>query len=169
MENKLIYKITVDDLVKVLKYVQDNYSEYFAGDRKPEIVKNNILIGKLGEVVYSNIFSNFIYNDYSERGPNGYDFFLKNGNRVDVKTIDKKWKKRVYFKFGDFYDFDELALISLSKKYKGTYLGSLSREDAIKNKKYDLKNRAYYVDVNLFKIENLGYIDDSTDFRRWYK
>jgi len=157
MENNFKYKITRSKIIATIEYVEDNYKNYFIGDRNISTLINNILIGKLGEVAYFNIFyENIKYSLMWEERPNGYDFVLSDGTKVDVKTIDKKWKKRVYFKFGDFYDFDELALISLSKKCKGTYLGSISKEEAIKNKKFDLKNRAYYVDVDLFKIKNLG-------------
>ncbi|MFW6377146.1 MAG: hypothetical protein ACOCZ5_00735 [bacterium] len=103
-----------------------------------------MLISEINDRIISN--PNF---DISERySDGGYDFLI-NGKKIDVKSLDERRKNRVYFKINNV-NYDYMCLMFVDEN-KASYVGFISREDALKFKKYDGKNNCYYIHINKFK------------------
>lgn len=137
--------------VKNAKFHKD-YSVKRQRDNNQKI--ENIRIGKLGEIAFRKIKQDEIIdkNPTEDKGPCIYDFKLKNGKSVDIKTLNEIWKQRVYINFDVHSPADIFALIFIDEKNKtGKYLGQLTKEEVGKLLKYDNVNDTYYVDKKHFK------------------
>jgi len=137
--------------VKTAKFHKD-FSIKRQRDNNQKI--KNIQVGKLGEIAFRKIKQNEIIdkNPTEDKGPCIYDFQLKSGQTIDIKTLNEDWKKRVYINFDAHAPADMFVLVMINEKNKtGKYLGQLSKLEAGKLLKYDKVNDTYYVDRKHFK------------------
>lgn len=156
MENECT--LTIEDFidakdfaVKTAKYHKD-FSIKRQRDNNQKI--ENIRIGKLGEIAFKKIKQNEIIdkNPTEDKGPSIYDFKLKSGQTVDIKTLDESWKQRVYINFDVHAPADIFVLMLVDEKNKtGKYLGQLTKMEVGKLLKYDSQNDTYYIDRKHFK------------------
>lgn len=140
-----------DFAVKTAKFHKD-FSIKRQRDIKQKI--ENIRVGKLGEIAFRKIKQEEIVdkNPTEDKGPCIYDFKLKSGQSVDIKTLNENWKQRVYINFDVHSPADIFVLILIDEKNKtGKYIGQLSKLEVGKLLKYDIPNDTYYVDRKHFK------------------
>lgn len=137
--------------VKTAKFHKD-----FSIKRQKDIKQKieNIRINKLGEIAFRKIKQEEIIdkNPTEDKYTYIYDFKLKSGQSVDIKTLNENWKQRVYINFDAHPPADIFVLILIDEKNKtGKYLGQLSKLEVGKLLKYDISNDTYYVDRKHFK------------------
>ncbi len=140
-----------DFAIKTAKYHKDFSLNHQRNDKQKI---ENIRIGKLGEIAYRKIKQSEILDKdpVKDNRPSIYDFRLKNGKSVDIKTLNENWKQRVYINFDIHAPADIFVLIFIDEKNKtGKYIGQLTKEEVGKLLKYDAANDTYYVDKVHFK------------------
>ncbi len=148
-------KITKEDKKKCMLFA-NLASKYHANFKRNDIQKKeNIYIGKLGEVGFKKIFTEKISDinfEIKEEHDGGIDFFFIDSEMtIDVKTIDKEYKKRVYVKTKFQADVYALMYYNIEDN-TATLLGFVKKELLNKNLVHDEKNNCYYVNKSLFKI-----------------
>jgi len=150
------YKVTEEEKREVDKFVEASWKNHLARGRTPDQVKNDIRIGKLGEVVFYQIAKGWYERiskpmfEVTTYGDGGKDFTVQQSrasflDNIDVKTVDEGWKRRVYFKENGAWN--RISVIQLEGDV-GKYLGSLHRNDLRINRD---QNGATYVNKSDFE------------------
>ena len=150
--------LTIEDFIRAKEFavktakMHKDFSIKRQRDNNQKI--ENIRIGKLGEIVFRKLKQEEIIDKDPTEDEHAciYDFKLKSGKSVDIKTLNESWKQRVYINFDVHSPADIFVLIIIDEKNKtGKYIGQLTKEEVGKLLKYDVQNDAYYVDKKWFK------------------
>jgi len=122
MEKMYNIDITVDEVKMVRKYANETAETYPDHGRNRNGIVDNIFTGKIGEIGFSKIFKTDPPK-FEAHYDDGYDF-LVNGNKIDVKTLDGHYKKRVYI----HHLTAEYFAVVFYDKFENTveYIGNLS-------------------------------------------
>ena len=104
--------ITKEDFLIAAEFANSAYQFHTSHGRTDKQLIHDIVIGKLGEIAYKKILGDAI-NDtdlsvHEDPDP-GWDFELKNGDRIQVKTVQSNYP---WVSFGNFY-WDRLAIIQI--------------------------------------------------------
>lgn len=149
------------DLIDAAKLFTEQQSQNFYNRnnrRSNDEIMYHVYIGHLGELCFEKISSiNNISvkrqeNNKEHNYDNGFDFIDENYLKLDIKTLDQSWKRRIYL--NDRMMKPDKYVIMLIDKNKNiaTYLGSLTIDEVEKYKKYDEKNRCFYVERDKFQV-----------------
>lgn len=85
-------KLTKKDLDDAKEFADLTAPKHYSGARGSEIVYRDIIQGKMGEIGYYDLYKDNIVEPSqhlvpSEEPDPGWDFVLKDGTKVDVKTV----------------------------------------------------------------------------------
>lgn len=145
--------ITEDDKRAAISFANINAKDHKnKGTQNRSIDKKieNVFIGKLGEIAFSKLFDPPLEVDFSKGADPGWDFEI-NGNKIDIKTIDEYWKKRVYINKNYMNADNYITMFYNKKSQKFIYDGIISRSNAVNNLKYDTKNKTYFIPRDAFE------------------
>ncbi len=136
-------------------YALENAKDYQSNGRKYETKVKNIIIGKSGELAFSKIYNEKkkenLQVDYSKGADPGYDFKTSKNIKIDVKTLDKNYKQKVYVN-ASFLRADIYVLMLFNDVLNEYfYEGFIKHEDVKNNLHYDDVYKAYFIDRCLFK------------------
>ena len=106
------YLITNEDLLAASNFAKASYKHHLSHGRSEKEVFQNIITGKLGEIAYHKIVGDEV-NEVnlipSEDPDPGWDFIAKNGDRIQVKTVQPNYR---WVSFGNYY-WDRLVVMKI--------------------------------------------------------
>ena len=104
--------ITKEDFQIAAEFANSAYQSHISHGRTDKQLMHDIVIGKLGEIAYKKILGDAI-NDTDltvhEVSDPGWDFEAKNGDRIQVKTVQPNYP---WVSFGNYY-WERLAIIQI--------------------------------------------------------
>ena len=104
--------ITNEDLQLASTFAKGSYQLHMSHGRTHKEVFHDIVTGKLGEIAYKKIVGDKVNNVnlvVSEDPDPGWDFEAVNGDRIQVKTIQKDYN---WVSFSNYY-WDRLVVIQM--------------------------------------------------------
>ena len=126
------YTLTETEISRLNEHVEKNWTKYYNdGSRDRETVKRNIFSGKAGELIYANEKKEQISKSFFNK-KSRHNFRLKDGTKVDVKTISPD-KNKLYFKIDDWHNFDIISVVLLEEGslISGRIIVEITRQEAI--------------------------------------
>jgi len=108
------YLITNEDILAVSDFAKATYKFHMSHGRSDKEVFQNIVTGKLGEIAYKSFAGNEVSKvnlTPSEDPDPGWDFESKNGDRIQVKTVQSDYQ---WVSFGNYY-WDRLVIIQINE------------------------------------------------------
>jgi hypothetical protein len=154
---KYRYYPTQEDIQKATSFAEKFISDHIRGTRSVEVMKRDMVIGKLGEIAYRRYWGDSVSEvEWSGIPQGSQPDFIRNSEsdqpiRVEIKTIEKETK---WCTFGN-WNFEELVLFRLEDgviHWINTYTYPILKEKA--------------------KLSNFGkkwYFDPELSFRREIK
>lgn len=154
----MLYYFTDEDFISAKNFAikTAKFHKDFSIKRNRDINQKieNIRIGKLGEIAFRYLKKDIIIdkNPIDDTKPSIYDFISKDGKTIDIKTIDRSWKKRVYINIDAHEVADIIVVVSIDEDNKvANYVGYLTKKEIGPLLNYDSKNDAFYVELKYFK------------------
>lgn len=147
------------EMIEEAKNFTKKYSENYYNKnnrRSSDEIEYNVYIGYLGELCFQKICEE---NNISIKRPqsnnennfdNGYDFIDDNYIKIDIKTLDGTWKKRLYI--NDRYKKpDKYGLIIVDKVENiAQFLGYITTNELENKKILDIKHDCFYIEKESF-------------------
>lgn len=111
---KYRYHPTLEDIKLATDFAEKYINDHIRGTRSVEVMKRDIVTGKLGEIAYKRYWGDSVSEIELSGTPQGSqsDFIRKDAEksiRVEIKTIERETK---WCTFGN-WNFDELVLFRL--------------------------------------------------------
>ncbi len=146
-------EISTEEIEQAKNFAERTWNNHQGHGREKSTIIYNIFIGKLGEIGFKKMFPNASEINFNGNHCDpGYDFILNN-KRIDIKTLDQKWKCKVYFN-KNYLNADFYAVMQYNKLSSTIiFLGCISCKDLL-NKAVFEENTSY-VSIDYLKKEEL--------------
>lgn len=153
-------QISKNDQLFIESYALENAKDYKSNGRKYETKVKNIIVGKSGELAFAKIYNlkkedEDLQVDFSKGADPGYDFLTRKNVKIDVKTLDKNYKQKVYVNASYLRADIYVLMLFEDSTNEYFYQGYVKHKDVKENLHFDDVFKSYYIDRSLFKNDKI--------------